>query len=416
MMKNPIDLYEILACPTCKTSVQKVGTEQLICKTCKTTYPIINGVPVLFPDGIVPSIQHESGLLVRQSYDPWVHRVILQSLLDDQIVLDIGSGNMGVDDPCIIRMDVGLSPFVDVVGDAHYLPFLPETFDYIFSLAVFEHLKNPFLAARSIFETLKNGGYIYHECNFIYAYHGYPHHYFNATLQGMESVFADFKPLCKGIAPYQMPSFALDMVLRSYLHHSQAKQYLHGNIIVEKIQNLLKENLSQFDIYFTEEQALNLSAGTYFSGIKQTTPNATVIPRLIIEEWLQSPDLQKRFPAYENLTTTNNVLLWAKGEGRLKNGAIDEYITSITPFNKRGKEIEQNRRYIYSLDIVEPSFGAIGFSAGNTIAENSKIAEKQIGKSKLLFKRLANLLTRGMIALKHLGLIGFLKKIMSRTR
>jgi len=56
---------------------------------------------------------------------------------------------MALDDPCIIRMDVTLSPYVDLVADAHYLPFLPESVDYIFSLAVFEQLHDPFLAAKS---------------------------------------------------------------------------------------------------------------------------------------------------------------------------------------------------------------------------------------------------------------------------
>ena len=114
----------------------------------------------MFPDGSIPEVRHESELLIRQSYDPWVHRVILQSLLDDQVILDIGSGNMALDDPCVIHMDVMLSPYVDIVADAHFLPFLPESIDYIFSLAVFEHLRNPFVAARSIYEVLKDGGYI----------------------------------------------------------------------------------------------------------------------------------------------------------------------------------------------------------------------------------------------------------------
>ncbi len=176
-----MNLYDILACPTCKVHVIRQN-DTLLCPQCNQSFPIINNVPVMFPDGTVPHIQHETELHVRPSYDPWVHRVIMQSLLDDQIVLDVGSGNMALDDPNIIRMDVTLSPYVDLVGDIHALPFLPGSLDYVFSLAVFEHLRNPFLAAQSIFETLKDGGYFYHECNFVFAYHGYPHHYFNASI------------------------------------------------------------------------------------------------------------------------------------------------------------------------------------------------------------------------------------------
>ena len=134
-----MSLYDILACPTCKVRVLKEN-ETLRCPQCGQVYPVIDNVPVMFPDGRIPEIKHESELTVRQTYDPWVHRVILQSLLDHQVVLEVGSGNLALDDPCIIRMDVLLSPYVDLVADVHALPFLPESLDYIFSLAVVEHL------------------------------------------------------------------------------------------------------------------------------------------------------------------------------------------------------------------------------------------------------------------------------------
>ena len=249
-----MSLFEILACPNCKTHVIQNG-DSLKCDQCELTFPIINGIPVMLPDGSVPDIQHEADLQIQESYNPWVHRIILQSLLDNQIVVEIGAGNMALDDPCIIRMDVTLSPYVDLVTDAHYMPFLPESLDYIFSLAVFEHLRNPFLTAQSIHEVLKDGGYIYHECNFVFAYHGYPHHYFNASMQGMEQVFSDFTSLRKGVATYQMPSFALDMVLGTYLNRSHVDEYKHGQRLAFLIRKILEFDLMDYDIYFSEEEA-----------------------------------------------------------------------------------------------------------------------------------------------------------------
>jgi hypothetical protein len=43
-------------------------------------------------------------------------------------------------------MDVQFSPRVDLVADIHVQPFLPGTLDYLFSLAVFEHLRNALTA------------------------------------------------------------------------------------------------------------------------------------------------------------------------------------------------------------------------------------------------------------------------------
>ena len=141
----------------------------------------------------------------------------MQSLPSSAVVLDIGAGNLTLDLPNVIRMDVTLTPYVDVVGDAHMMPFLPGTFDFVFSLAVIEHLRQPFVAAQEMYDVLRNGGYVYGECNFVFAYHGYPHHYFNASEQGLEEVFAPFEKFRTGVAPYQMPSDAIRMLFVTYL-------------------------------------------------------------------------------------------------------------------------------------------------------------------------------------------------------
>jgi SAM-dependent methyltransferase len=315
----------------------------------------------MFQNGDFPNIQHDSDLHVRESYDPWVHRVILQSLMDDQIVLEVGSGNMALDDPCIIRMDVSLTPFVDLVADVHALPFLPESLDYIFSLAVIEHLQQPFLASEEMFNALKNGGYIYHECNFVFAYHGYPHHYFNASMQGMEKIFSNFMPLRKGIAPYQMPSFAIDMVIRSYLKHTRAKEFEHGKIITDLLEKIIHKDLKQFDIYFSEDEALNIAAGTYYAGFKQKNTRETLIPPIIHSIWEEHKEIRETFPNINDLTTTKNILIWAQNEGKDKYPELSEYFQKIIPFNKREEIGKSDRPNINTLPIIEPIFGAIGY-------------------------------------------------------
>ena len=383
-MDNPDSLYDLLACPNCKVHVDRID-EKLVCSSCGVTYPIVDGIPVMFPDGSIPSIQHEGELSVRTTYDPWVHRLIMQSLLDNQIVVEIGSGNMAIDDPCIIRMDVTISPYVDLVADVHYLPFLPESVDYIFSLAVFEHLYNPFKAAKSIFDSLKDGGFIYHECNFIFAYHGYPHHYFNASLQGMEQIFSDFSPLRKGVAPYQMPSFALDMLVRSYLHHSQADNFDHGKKLTSQLQNLIAQDLILYDIYFSEEAALNVAAGTFFSGFKQKTPTSTLIPTAILDIWNKNIEIQERFPQINQLTVSDNILLWAKDEGKNQYTELQKFFDSLQPFNKRGPESLWNRDAIKSMPVFDAYFGAVGFDPKNSMEVNSSLAEKRELQAEISF-------------------------------
>lgn len=48
-------------------------------------------------------------------------------------------------------------------GSAEHLPFDSETFDFVHSHHVFEHLRNPFLAASEVFRVLKPGGRIFIE-------------------------------------------------------------------------------------------------------------------------------------------------------------------------------------------------------------------------------------------------------------
>ena len=60
-------------------------------------FPIINGVPVLFPDGRLVDIEYDAPLTLRTGYDPWIHRNVLQSLTASNVVLDIGAGNNAPD-------------------------------------------------------------------------------------------------------------------------------------------------------------------------------------------------------------------------------------------------------------------------------------------------------------------------------
>ncbi len=369
-----MSLYDLLACPTCKVHVERHGAS-LTCPQCGTTFPVVEGVPIMFADGSNPAIEHEAELHTFPKYNPWVHRIILQSLLDDQVVLDVGSGNMALDDPCIIRMDVKWSPHVDLVGDIHALPFLPDSLDYIFSLAVFEHLRNPFIAAQELYATLKDGGYVYHECNFVFPYHGYPHHYFNATLQGMEQVFQHFTPLRKGVATYQMPSFALSSIIGMYVGSSQGSQYPHGRRLLNMLNRVLEQDLMDHDIYFTEDAALRVAAGTFFSGYKQETPSSSLIPEAIQQAWRDDESLQARMPDMNNLTVVDNVLRWAKEDGSETRPSVAAYLDRVQPFSKRGADAAWNRDYIHGLDYVPANFGAIGYEDGEPLPTHAQHAE-----------------------------------------
>lgn len=353
-----MNLYDILACPTCKVAL--VHSDQILaCPNCRRTYPIINNVPVLLPDGSVPVTQHQHELQVRTGYDPWIHRVVLQSLPDDAIILEIGAGNMSFDVPNIIRMDITLTPYVDVVGDAHALPYLPNTIAFVFSLAVIEHLRQPFVAAQEIYNSLCNGGYVYGECNFVFPYHGYPHHFFNMTQQGLEEIFKSFTRLRSGVAPYQMPSFAIQALLETYLHHLRSDGDPDTCRLKRLLQQVLDQPLRVYDSRFSEEDALRCAAGVYFFGMKSQQLTSDVIPTVVQSVYNQTPELQQRFPNIFDLGTANNIMVWAQTEGRQRFDTIAAYSDRVVPFRKNETSGEDNQKVLRDEPVIEPVFGAI---------------------------------------------------------
>ena len=76
-------------------------------------------------------------------------------------------------------------------ASASRCPFVDGAFDAVISIAVLEHVKDPFRCAREIARVLKPGGEIICCVPFLQPYHGYPHQYYNMTHQGIANLFSD---------------------------------------------------------------------------------------------------------------------------------------------------------------------------------------------------------------------------------
>ena len=109
-------------------------------------------------------------------------------------VLNLGSG-IGHFDHCLsknirpIKLDISSSvPDVDIIADAHFLPFKDSSFDIVYGIAVLEHLKRPWAAADEIFRVLHPGGHVVLESPFLNVIHD-EHDYFRFTDKGIRSLF-----------------------------------------------------------------------------------------------------------------------------------------------------------------------------------------------------------------------------------
>ena len=113
---------------------------------------------------------------------------LFRGLSADALCISIGGGPTRAD-PRLFNLNIAPFPNVDVVADAHQLPYADESIDAIHSEAVFEHLHDPNTAAREIYRVLKPGKRAYICSPFLQTYHGYPHHYQNFTISGHKHLF-----------------------------------------------------------------------------------------------------------------------------------------------------------------------------------------------------------------------------------
>lgn len=325
---------ELWACPSCHGGLAS-DAHGLACHPCGHAFPVLDGVPVFVAGAAERQVQHEHELGTYRGYTPWIPRVVLQSLLDSHVALELGCGNQELDDPNIVRTDVLLHPFTDGVADVHQLPLRDASVDFVFSGAVFEHLRDPFLAAREIRRVLKPGGYVYADWNFVFAYHGYPHHYFNATRQGIGEVFAEFRELRSGVAPFQGPGYALRSVLEAYVE-GLPDDRPDDRALRQACKIVLGFPLPEVDTRMSERARERTAAGVFFFGMKQDAPSDTVIPAAVMEAHRADAMLQARFPDPCDLGRPDNLLRWAMLEGRRQVTAIAHALDTQPRFVKHG--------------------------------------------------------------------------------
>jgi SAM-dependent methyltransferase len=205
-------LKDILACPDCRgvLSFAGVNGSDVRCSTCD--YEALSGnllprrpatrtitLPVLHdPKEFLERAVIGSPLLTYTGPIPPRNAIDLFSLLTPAVppakplALDLGCGAGDCQEAFhalgyrYVGVDVS-GPGPTLLADAHSLPFKDASFDLVFSMAVLEHVHNPFLALSEVARVLKPG------CRFIgVAAFGEPFHasYFHASSWGIVSLLS----------------------------------------------------------------------------------------------------------------------------------------------------------------------------------------------------------------------------------
>jgi SAM-dependent methyltransferase len=97
-------------------------------------------------------------------------------------------------------LGLDLEPFegVDVVGDAHRLPFRSNSLDGVLCISVLEYVRNPGEVVSEIFRALKPGGLFYVNVPFVFRYAPDPKDLYRFSVPGIEVLCASFAKIQSG--------------------------------------------------------------------------------------------------------------------------------------------------------------------------------------------------------------------------
>ncbi len=107
---------------------------------------------------------------------------------DDARILSIGAGVLRSNhkpDQKIYYLDYEPYSDLDVVGDAHHLPFADNTFDSVVCETMLEHVQEPRAVLAEAHRVLKPDGRIYLMVPFLFGFHAAPNDFYRWTHKGL---------------------------------------------------------------------------------------------------------------------------------------------------------------------------------------------------------------------------------------
>ena len=207
----PKCLLEILICPACRLPLDIHQSNGLICKNCSSQYILSESgqldlrlknskkINIEFelepqqagnhptPTGFFEENPHPEVLFNNSEIPHHLSKALLsyfpKAKYDDDFVLDLGCGDALHRSVCertgfnYVGMDYS-HPKAPILGDAHALPFDYESISFILSIAMFEHIRYPFVMIKEVARVLKKGGTLIGTVAFQEPFHGnsYYHH------------------------------------------------------------------------------------------------------------------------------------------------------------------------------------------------------------------------------------------------
>lgn len=190
------------------------------------------------------------------------------------IILDCGSGRRDIYYDNVVNFEIVNYDTTDVRGVAEVLPFNDNSFDAVLSLAVLEHVKDPFACAREIIRVLKPGGELLCCVPLLQPVHAYPHHYYNMTAQGLQNLFSPAINITDHLVYASvLPIWSLTWIVRNWadgLTGSAKEEFLNL-----RLQDLMGSGEQYLQRSFVQElpveKNFELASATVLFGTKKTS-------------------------------------------------------------------------------------------------------------------------------------------------
>jgi SAM-dependent methyltransferase len=267
----------ILACPNCIKDLH-----DLKCSECGKQYKERDGVPIFIDDveiGAVEQHQRKPNPIKRflRFLKPPHHSVYFKNLHssyelgpelegflkgfnDEDVVVNVGSLSKKIKG--VYNLDIAYYPNIDIVADAHHMPFKNGSLDGVIIKNVFEHLKDPGKVREELKRVVKPGGRIYAKVPFMQPFHAVPDDYQRYSMNGLQEFFKDFHIVEEGISVG--PSSALAWFLREYLailfSFNSKKAYRIWRVVFSYFTAPMK----YFDAFFRKRKEAHRLASAFY--------------------------------------------------------------------------------------------------------------------------------------------------------